>query len=93
MVNFQILFSELKEGHCREKGFKHLLKQGSFYELTVFDVTRSIQNFRFADAPVSIRFVEQTSFVDISASNNPSPTKSFRFCKFRPAIVTGEHKH
>ncbi|KAH0850257.1 hypothetical protein HID58_025577 [Brassica napus] len=38
----------------------------------------SIQNFRFADAPVSIRFVEQTSFVDISASNNPSPTKSFR---------------
>ncbi|CAF2057418.1 hypothetical protein Bca4012_099079 [Brassica carinata] len=43
MVNFQILFSELKEGHCREKG--------------------SIQNFRFADAPVSIRFIEQTDII------------------------------
>ncbi|KAH0854676.1 hypothetical protein HID58_057792 [Brassica napus] len=66
MVNFQILFSELKEGHCREKrgkfmGVEMVLIDGK--ELTGFDVTRSIQNFRFADAPVSIRFIEQTDII------------------------------
>nr|VDC61078.1 unnamed protein product [Brassica rapa] len=47
MVNFQILFSELKEGHCREKGVSSWV----------------IQNFRFADAPISIRFIEQTNII------------------------------
>ena len=40
--------------------FKHVLKECSLYELSVFDVARSNTNFRFCDAPIAIRFTEQT---------------------------------
>ncbi|KAG5412015.1 hypothetical protein IGI04_008334 [Brassica rapa subsp. trilocularis] len=48
----------------------------------VFNVTRSNLSFWFDDAscsPVSIRFRDETVFVEVAETIHPIPTESFRF--------------
>ena len=58
---------------------QHILKQGGLYELSVFGATRSNPNFWFGDAHVSIRFTDQTVFVELSESIHPIPRRAFCF--------------
>lgn len=49
------------------------------FTLSGFDVTRSNNNFRLSDAPVSVRFGESTRFTRVTDSDKFIPTEMFRF--------------
>ncbi|KAF8083397.1 hypothetical protein N665_0776s0022 [Sinapis alba] len=55
------------------------LKAGAIYSLNGFEVARCNQNYRLSDSPLLIRFVESTSFTEITVSSAPIPRESFRF--------------
>ncbi|ESQ50127.1 hypothetical protein EUTSA_v10002234mg [Eutrema salsugineum] len=59
--------------------FKHLMHEGGIYAISGFDVTRSNPQFKLSDSNISIRFTEQTTFVEIFDPNSPIPTDMFRF--------------
>ncbi|CDY50279.1 BnaAnng10430D [Brassica napus] len=43
--------------------FRHVLQEGSAYELSVFDVARSNPSFKFGDSLVSIRYVGEVGYI------------------------------
>lgn len=49
------------------------------YSLSGFDVTRSHNEFRLSDSPVSIRFADGTASEELTDSGNSIPTEMFRF--------------
>ena len=49
------------------------------YELNVFGIQEATQIFLFGDAPVAIRFTDQTVFVDLAESIHRISRESFRF--------------
>lgn len=59
--------------------FKHLLKEGSTYTISGFDVTRSNPHFKLCDSPVSIRFTDLTTLVEITESVHLIPMEMFSF--------------
>ncbi|CAH8359617.1 unnamed protein product [Eruca vesicaria subsp. sativa] len=52
--------------------FRHVLQEGSVYELSVFDVARSFLSFKFGDAHVSTRFTKHTVLVELTETNEPT---------------------
>ncbi|KAG2298749.1 hypothetical protein Bca4012_010244 [Brassica carinata] len=59
--------------------YRPYLNEGSIYTLSGFDVTRSNNNYRLSDAPVSVRFIEETAFDKVTASDKVIPNEMFRF--------------
>lgn len=55
------------------------LSEGSVYELSTFDVTRSNTNFRFTESPHAISFIDLTVFVELDETFEPMPRESFMF--------------
>ncbi|CAF2098594.1 unnamed protein product [Brassica rapa] len=60
---------------------KHLLKEGGIYEMRVFDVVRSNGHFKLLASLGSIRFDDQTKFVELAETTAFIPTEQFRFWK------------
>ncbi|KAF3605792.1 hypothetical protein DY000_02048517 [Brassica cretica] len=63
----------------RSQTYRQDFNEGSIYSLSGFDVTRSNNNFRLSDAPVSVRFGEGTRFTRVTDSDKVIPTEMFRF--------------
>ncbi|KAH0897823.1 LOW QUALITY PROTEIN: hypothetical protein HID58_047391, partial [Brassica napus] len=59
--------------------FLHLLKAGSLFTLSGFDVTRCNQNFGLTDTSLTIRFSDSTTFVELNEPVSPIPQERFRF--------------
>ena len=59
--------------------FKHLLKESSVYDFSIYDETRSNPNFTYDDAPNAILFTEQTLFVDLEETTHPILMESSRY--------------
>ncbi|KAG2271293.1 hypothetical protein Bca52824_065848 [Brassica carinata] len=66
MTSRLFLYQVIHESEKQPNTFRHVLQEGSVYELSVFDVARSNPSFKFGDAPVSIRFTEHTVFVELT---------------------------
>lgn len=64
---------------ARLNTFKHLLNNGGLYAISGFDVTRSNHHFKLCDSPVSIRFTEKTSFVQVPETHTSIPKEMFRY--------------
>ncbi|KAG2305033.1 hypothetical protein Bca52824_033684 [Brassica carinata] len=59
--------------------FRGRLTEGSVYNLSGFDVTRSSPKFKLSDGPISIHFNEGTTFEKIETTSRMIPTEHFRF--------------
>ncbi|CAN6855740.1 unnamed protein product [Brassica oleracea] len=57
--------------------FKNLLSEGAVYELSIFYIARSNNHFKLCASPVSIRFTEHSSFVEVV-----DPAEIIRFCNY-----------
>lgn len=70
----------------RQLKFRERLREGPVYTLSGFDVTRSNPNYRLADAPLSIRFSDGTSFDKLTESIRPIPTEMFQFRSYNQLL-------
>lgn len=59
--------------------YRPYINEGSIYSLSGFDVTRSNNNYRLSDAPVSVGFSDDTTFDRVTDSDKVIPTEMFRF--------------
>ncbi|XP_048604259.1 uncharacterized protein LOC106427992 [Brassica napus] len=59
--------------------FLHLLKAGSLFTLSGFDVTRCNQNFGLTDTSLTIRFSDSTTVVELNKPVSPIPQERLRF--------------
>ncbi|KAF3497531.1 hypothetical protein DY000_02055671 [Brassica cretica] len=57
--------------------FKNLLSEGAVYELSIFYIARSNNHFKLCASPVSIRFTEHSSSVEVV-----DPAEIIRFCNY-----------
>ncbi|KAF8087120.1 hypothetical protein N665_0598s0004 [Sinapis alba] len=64
-----------------------LLKEGGIYELSVFDVLRSNSHFKLLASPCSVRFDDQTKFVELAETTVFIPTDHFRFWKYEQLMA------
>ncbi|KAL0649360.1 hypothetical protein Bca4012_092051 [Brassica carinata] len=75
----------------RQLRFKNRLSEGSVYTLSGFDVTRSSPKYRLSDAPVSVRFNDETDFEKLPATDRIIPTEHFHvmgeLCAIRSTIT------
>ncbi|KAG2306889.1 hypothetical protein Bca52824_026637 [Brassica carinata] len=62
----------------RPNPFRHILHEGSVYELNGFDVPRSNPTFKFVDAAISIRFTDQKVFAEVTDTTKLISRESFR---------------
>ncbi|CAH2060870.1 unnamed protein product, partial [Thlaspi arvense] len=69
--------------------FEPLLREGSMYVITGFEVTRSNHRFKMTDFNLPIRFNERTSLVQIQESFCNIPTELFRFRSHQELLSLG----
>ncbi|KAG2288842.1 hypothetical protein Bca52824_048446 [Brassica carinata] len=59
--------------------FLHLLKAGSLFTLSGFDVTRCNQNIGLTDTSLTIRFSDSITVVELNERVSPIPQERLRF--------------
>ncbi|KAH0909213.1 hypothetical protein HID58_001538, partial [Brassica napus] len=76
-VNSTVMQVTISAGRLPQ--FREILRAGTMFSVSGFDVSRCAQNFRLTDSSLMIRFNESTSFQELTEPDSPLPDEAFRF--------------
>ncbi|KAG5384348.1 hypothetical protein IGI04_035818, partial [Brassica rapa subsp. trilocularis] len=76
-VNSTVMQVTISAGRLPQ--FREMLRAGTMFSVSGFDVSRCAQNFRLTDSSLMIRFNESTSFQELTEPDSTLPDEAFRF--------------